>query len=86
MQVSGSFLGRAEAWDWFAVDAYDRYIFGQSLLRTAFSQTRTKFDWEVEIKAPGLFNLPADAVGPNGAPMGIGEFYYAANNYATNAR
>ena len=50
-----------------------------------FSQTRAKFDWNIEFEAPILLGIPDGAVRP--APqgqLGLGGSYFAANDNNTN--
>lgn len=78
---SGSVRARAESWRWFETPgAQDAYTFGALQLRLALSQKTERLDWMVEVVAPALFNLPADAVRPPPeGQLGLGGTYFAAN-------
>ena len=81
LTVSGSLRARFESWDWFETDkAENSYNFGAMTLRVAISQSREKFEWQVEGAAPVFFNLPERSIAP--APqgqLGLGATYFAAN-------
>lgn len=85
--VQGSVRTRVEGWDWFQDRGYENtYAFPGSLFRLSFSQQRRDFEWNFEIAAPVLLDLPGSAVAP--APqgqLGFGANYFAANNKSPNA-
>ncbi len=84
--MSGTFRTRTEAWDWFAGDANNSYVFQGSLLRLSFAQTRRRVDWQVEMAAPVLLGLPDDAVAPGvQGGLGIGANYFVSNGRSRNA-
>lgn len=82
VKVSGSIRLRAENWSFFESPGYnDDYTFFAGLLRAGASQqVNPNLDWQLELAAPMLWNLPDDAVAP--APrgqLGFGGTYFAAN-------
>jgi len=78
--VSVSFRTRLEAWNWFDGDANDDYVFSSSLARVSFRRAQQRYTWQIELGAPVLVGLPADAIA-NGAQgqLGLGASYFAAN-------
>src|SRR5512135_463275 len=67
--VQGSVRTRVEEWDWFQDPGYQNtYVFPGTLIRLGFSQQCSAFDWDIELGAPVLLNLPDNAVAP--APQG----------------
>lgn len=84
--VQGSVRTRVEAWDWFQDPHYENtYTFPGTLFRLGFSQHRQNLDWNFELAAPVLLNLPNNAVAP--APqgqLGLGANYFAANHNSQN--
>src|SRR5260370_37532953 len=78
---SGSIRARWENTDWYDSNKADgNYNFGGVILRASLSQSREKFDWQVEAAAPILIDLPTTAIAP--APegqLGLGASYFAAN-------
>lgn len=87
VKVQGSVRTRVEAWSWFQGPGDENtYAFPGTLFRLSFSQNRQTLDWEFELAAPVLLNLPSNAVAP--APqgqLGLGASYYAANHNSQNA-
>ena len=84
--VSASLRTRVEAWDWFAGNAQNDYVFPGSILRVSLSQSRKSFDWQFEAAVPFLLGLPSDAIAPGAqGQLGLGATYYAANNRSTGA-
>ena len=85
--VQGSIRTRVEGWDWFQGPGYENtYVFPGTLIRLSFSQQCSKFDWDVELAAPVLLNLPDNAVAP--APqgqLGLGGTYFASNHNSQTA-
>lgn len=82
LKLSGSVRGRMERWAFFEPATGDPdSTFFALLLRTSVTQQVTpKLDWQVEIAAPMLFQLPDDAIAPAPAgQLGFGGSYYAAN-------
>jgi hypothetical protein len=83
--VSGELRGRGEGWNWFLGDTRTRYAFGNSLLRLSLAQHRRRFDWQIELAQPTLYNLPNDATVPgSNFPLGLGAIYFAANGNQQN--
>jgi len=82
VDVTASWRGRGEFYNWFDQDPAERgnYAFGASTLRLGVGQKRAKWDWLAEVEQPSLFNLPTDATlaAPQGA-LGLGANYYSAN-------
>lgn len=88
VKFSGSLRARAENWSFFEAPGHDDdYTFLGALLRASVSQqVNRSFDWQIELAAPALLNLPENAVAP--APLGqlgLGGSYYAANGEETSA-
>jgi len=84
--VSTTLRSRMYSWDWFGDAPNGEYTYGGSLLRFGLTETKPKFDWQVEFAVPALVSLPTAAVMP--APMGqlgLGGSYAAANSSATNS-
>jgi hypothetical protein len=82
VKLSGSVRGRAESWSFFEAPGFhDDYTFFAALLRvSAAQQVNPNLDWQFELAAPMLWNLPEHAVAP--APrgqLGFGGSYFAAN-------
>ena len=84
--VSGSLRTRVESWDWFGGKADNEYTYPGSILRLKLSESRKKFDWQIEFALPFLLDLPDDAIalGAQGQ-LGFGASYFAANGRNTNA-
>lgn len=84
VQFQGSLRTRLEAWDWFGTS--DPYALSGSILRFSLSQQFERLDWQLEMAAPVLLNLPAGAVQPAPAGLlGMGGNYYSANQSHRNA-
>src|SRR5436309_7795837 len=84
--VTSSLRSRMYSWDWFGDAPGGDYTYSGSLLKFGLTDTRKKFDWQVEFAVPALVNMPATAVMP--APfgqLGLGGSYAAANSGATNS-
>jgi hypothetical protein len=80
LTVSGELLGRGQGWNWFLGDTRARYGFGDSLLRVALSQQKSKFGWTIEMAQPSLYGLPNEAFVPGtSVPLGLGGTYFSAN-------
>ena len=84
---SGSIRSRIESWDWFAASSADHaYTYDGSTVRLSLSQARPRFDWDLELEAPVLLNLPSNAVAPGTqGQLGQGASYYVANDKRSNA-
>ena len=83
--VSGSLRTRAYSWDWFGDSANGDYMYPGSLARLALSQSKKRYDWQVELAVPFVLDLPADAIAPGAAgQLGLGATYFAANTSRTN--
>lgn len=73
--------------DWFAPDGnYNyNYAYNENIFRLAFSQSREKWDWKVELAVPWLLGLPSNSVAPGGAgQLGFGGTYFAGNKNRNN--
>lgn len=82
VKFTGSVRLRAENWSFFEAPGYeDEYTFLGALLRGSVAQkVNDTFDWQLELAAPALVNLPEGAAAP--APLGqlgLGGSYFAAN-------
>ena len=84
--VQGSIRSRVEGWRWFQGQADSDYAFSGSQFRVAFKHQSDWLDWHLELEAPVLLGLPANAVGqaPQGQ-LGLGGSYYVANHQNRNA-
>ncbi|MBI2828933.1 MAG: hypothetical protein HYX77_06665, partial [Acidobacteria bacterium] len=82
--LTGSLRSRAEVWNWFEGSANHDYAYSGNLARVALSQTKKRYDWQVEFAAPFLLGLPDDATAsaPQGQ-LGLGPSYFAANQNDT---
>jgi hypothetical protein len=78
---SGSVRSRVEAWDWFAAHGGDgSYVYVGTLLRLSAAGRARRNDWQIELAAPWLANLPTDAQAPPPeGPLGLGANYRAAS-------
>lgn len=86
LAISGSYRTRAESWSWFRGDGDSSYTFSGNILRLSIGRNGKTADWQVELAAPFLLNLPGRALAP--APqlqLGLGANYFAANRNSTNA-
>src|SRR5215475_15566641 len=83
--VTSSLRSRMYSWDWFGDAPNGDYTYSGSLLRFGLTESKPKFDWQVEFAVPALVNMPANAVmaAPFGQ-LGLGASYAAANPGATN--
>ena len=73
---------RTEIWQWFAAPpSTSTYAYAQSLQRIAVMQHLHRWDWELELSQPAIFDAPENAVSPISAQgqLGLGGTYYAAN-------
>jgi hypothetical protein len=78
---SGSLRSRVEAWDWFEASRGDnRYTYVGTLLRLSAAGRTHRNDYQVELAAPWLANLPTSSLAPppQGA-LGLGAIYRSAN-------
>jgi hypothetical protein len=83
VKLSGSIRVRGENWAFYDAPGFESdYSYLGTLLRgSAAQQVNKNFDWQFELAATSLLNLPEDAVAP--APrgqLGLGGSYYAAND------
>jgi hypothetical protein len=81
--VSGSLRTRLESWDWFGGAPNGSYTYPGMLIRIALSQSRKRYDWNVEFSAPLLFALPEQPLGVG--PAGLGANYFVANDRSREA-
>jgi len=87
VKVEGSVRTRFYGWDWFQDPNYENaYAYPGTLMRLSFSQQRAAFDWNFELGAPVLLDLPDHAVAPSPAgQLGLGAGYFAANHKSQNS-
>ena len=84
--VSSSLRSRVYAWDWFGDAPNGEYTYSGLLLRFGVTESKTKFDWQLEFAVPALVDMPASAVMPSPmGQLGLGGSYSAANNGSTNS-
>ncbi|MGA7859028.1 MAG: alginate export family protein [Terracidiphilus sp.] len=81
---------RVDAWQWFAAPPNSNsYGYVESLLRLGIAQHIHRWDWQLELAQPALFDLPSNAISPVAAQgqLGLGGTYYAAgvNSYPAAA-
>jgi hypothetical protein len=85
LTVNVNWRVRLEAWDWFAGDAENTYAFPASLFRISVGRQQPRWDWQIELAAPSLFGLPADAIAPGAqGQLGFGATYFASNDRSRN--
>lgn len=85
--ISGWLRSRAMYFDWFApAGGYNNnYAYNENIFRLAFSQTKEKWEWKIELAAPVILGLPSNAVAPGGpGQLGLGASYYAGNHNSNN--
>lgn len=78
---------RIDAVQWYAATpTAERYGYVESLLRIGVAQRIKAWDWQLELSAPSVLDLPVDAVSPVAAQgqLGLGGTYYAANGNNSN--
>jgi hypothetical protein len=79
---TASLRTRIYSWDWFqpAGSYENQYNYSGSLLRLNFAEKKGPFDFDFEIAAPLMFNLPVNATAPapQGA-LGLGSNYFGSN-------
>lgn len=81
--ITGSVRARVEGWDWFKGQGENGYAYSGTLARISLSQSKPRFDWQLELAAPILLGLPNGAIGPGAqGQFGLGAAYFAANNPA----
>src|SRR5208283_3887113 len=80
--VQGSIRTRVYGWDWFEDPGYENsYAYPGTLIRLGFSQQREGFDWNIELGAPILLDLPGMAIAPSPqGQLGLGANYFASNH------
>ena len=74
---------RIDNWEWFAAPpTSNNYTYVQTLQRIGMTQQLHRWDWELELAQPAIFDVPDNAVAPVSAQgqLGLGGTYYAANN------
>jgi hypothetical protein len=83
--VTTSLRSRMYSWNWFGDTPNGDYTYSGSLLKFGLTESKQKFDWQVEFAVPALVDLPSNAVMP--APLGqlgLGASYAAANAGSTS--
>ena len=83
--VTSSLRSRMYSWNWFGDAPNGDYTYSGSLLRFGVTESKPRFDWQVEFAVPALVNMPSNAVMP--APfgqLGLGASYAAANAGASS--
>jgi hypothetical protein len=76
---------RTYGWDWFGDADEGDYTYQGTQIRFGVTQTRKKYDWQLEFEAPFMINLPTTAVKPPPqGQLGLGASYYAANGNSEN--
>ena len=85
--ISGSLRTRIESWDWFTGSAgtNNQYTFPGSIFRFSLSESKSRYDWQLEFAVPFILDLPNKAIAPGTqGQLGLGASYFAANNKNTN--
>lgn len=88
LTFSGSVRLRAENWSFFEPPppSDPDYTFLGALFRVSAAQrVNERVDWQLELAAPALLNLPDGAVSPTHGQLGFGGSYHAANGGDENA-
>ena len=73
---------RMDVWQFFSATPHEAvYPYVESLVRIGVGQTIRRFDWDLELTQPTIFDLPSDAVSKVTAQgqLGLGGTYYASN-------
>jgi len=86
LQVTGSFRARAEAWNWFPGEGNNQYLFLGNIAKLSLARNEGRWDWQMEVAAPVLLGMPADAIAA--APqlqLGLGGIYSGANDRRRHA-
>lgn len=83
--VSGSLRTRSYSWNWFGDSPNGDYTYPGSLVRLGLSQSKKRYDWQLEFALPLVLNLPTTAImaAPQGQ-LGLGAAYFAANSSRAN--
>lgn len=82
---SPAIRSRTYDWNWFGDTPAGDYVYQGTFVRFGLTQSKKKYDWQLEFEVPFMINLPDDAVQP--APrgqLGLGASYYVANNNSVN--
>ena len=82
---STAIRSRTYAWDWFGDDPGGDYTYQGTQVRFGITQTKKKYDLQLEFEVPFMIALPDDAVKPPPqGQLGLGANYYAANSNSQN--
>ncbi|HEX4346675.1 MAG TPA: alginate export family protein [Vicinamibacterales bacterium] len=78
--AAATFRTRTYNWNWFGDTDPGDYTYQGSQLRLGLTQSKKKYDWQIEAEVPFMLGLPTTAVqaSPQGQ-LGLGAAYYAAN-------
>jgi hypothetical protein len=82
---SSTIRTRTYGWNWFGDAEAGDYTHQGTQIRFGVSQSRKRYDWQVEFEVPFMLHLPTAAVQP--APLGqlgLGANYFAANDNSEN--
>jgi hypothetical protein len=83
--LSGAIRSRTYSWNWFGDSPDGDYTYQGTQVRFGLSQSKKRYDWQLELEVPFMLHLPKTAVAP--APqgqLGLGAAYFAANNNSAN--
>jgi hypothetical protein len=84
--VAGSLRTRVYSWNWFGETPNGDYVYPGSIGRLGFSQSKKKYEWQIELALPFVLHLPATAIASGAqGQLGLGATYFAANSNSTNA-
>jgi len=83
--VSAAIRSRTYSWNWFGDLPEGDYWQQGTLVRVGVSQSKKRYDWQIEFEVPFMLHLPRTAVAaaPQGQ-LGLGAAYFAANNGNAN--
>ena len=83
--LSAAIRSRTYSWNWFGDTPDGDYTYQGTQVRFGLSQSKKRYDWQLEFEVPFMLHLPTTAVAaaPQGQ-LGLGGAYFAANNGSAN--
>ena len=85
MVFSTAIRSRTYSWNWFGDSPDGDYTYQGTQVRFGLTQSRKRYDWQLEFEAPFMLNLPTAAVAPPPqGQLGLGAAYFAANDNSAN--
>src|SRR5262245_41642515 len=83
--VGTAIRSRTYSWNWFGDSPDGDYVHQGTQVRFGLTQTKPRYDWQLEFEVPFMVNLPTTAVKPPPqGQLGLGASYYAANDNSEN--